>query len=180
MAEIPAVDYEAIRARAGECIHAARSGAQADLYVVEWEGRPALLKDFTSRPAWVRVLWARRIVGREVRALARLKGRAGFPELFATAGPNAFVMERLEAERLPRRRFARPSLEFWRRARVLMDELHEAGIGHGDLRRKNILIGPGEEPYLIDFATSARTAGGGGGCVGFKLDLPAHAPRGTR
>lgn len=30
--------------------------------------------------------------------------------------------------------------------------MHEAGVAHGDLKRKdNILVGPEEEPFVIDF-----------------------------
>ena len=30
--------------------------------------------------------------------------------------------------------------------------MHDAGVAHGDLKRKkNILVGPAEQPYVIDF-----------------------------
>ena len=35
--------------------------------------------------------------------------------------------------------------------------MHAAGVAHGDLKRKdNIIVGPGERPYLIDFGIAAR------------------------
>ena len=35
--------------------------------------------------------------------------------------------------------------------------MHAAGVAHGDLKRKdNIIVGPGEQPYLIDFGIAVR------------------------
>ncbi len=35
-----------------------------------------------------------------------------------------------------------------------VEHLHRAGIGHGDLKPSNVLLGPGGHPYLIDFNLS--------------------------
>jgi tRNA A-37 threonylcarbamoyl transferase component Bud32 len=156
MPSTPDIPYPEARARRGAVFHAARSSAQADLYEYDWDGHPALLKDFNGRPGWVRRLWGGRVCAREARALNRLADLPGVPHLLATAGPYAFIMERIDAVRLPRRRHGRPSPRYWANARALLDRLHDAGVSHGDLRRKNLLIGPGDEAYLIDFATAAR------------------------
>ncbi|OPZ09721.1 MAG: serine/threonine protein kinase [candidate division BRC1 bacterium ADurb.BinA292] len=165
MAPVPDMQYAEVRARCGACIHPARSAGQADLYELDWEGRPALLKDFSQRPRLVRWLFSRRIAAREVRMLRRLEGLEGTPRLLATAGPEAFVMERLPGERIPNRKRGGPPAIFWANARALLDQLHARGVAHGDLRRKNILAGPNGEAYLIDFATAIRrdTPGGGRG-----------------
>ena len=35
--------------------------------------------------------------------------------------------------------------------------MHAAGVAHGDLKRKdNIIVGPREQPYLIDFGIAVR------------------------
>jgi tRNA A-37 threonylcarbamoyl transferase component Bud32 len=156
MPKVPNISYASIRAQRGVCIHERRSVAQADLFEVEWEGRPALLKDFSAAPWLVRRFWSRAIAAREVNALRRLAGLKGVPRLYATAGPEAFVMERLDALRLPHKKEAPPPPVFWRDARTLLEQLHARGLGHGDLRRKNILIGPQGEAYLIDFATAVH------------------------
>lgn len=162
MPEIADIPYLQARQRRGACFHAGRSVAQADLFEIEWEGRPALLKDFSGRPWVVRRVWGRVIIAREIRALQRMAGVAGFPALYVTAGPEAFIMERLDADRMPPKRRAPPPPVFWENARAIIDELHRHGIGHGDLRRKNILIGPRGEAYLIDFATAFFRSGGAG------------------
>jgi tRNA A-37 threonylcarbamoyl transferase component Bud32 len=158
---IPEIDYALVRSRRGRCIHRARSVAQADVFETQWEDQTCLLKDFTARPFWVRWMWSRPILSREVRTLARLQGIEGIARLIGRAGPEAFLMERLDATRLPRRRDTHPSALFWRRLLDLMGQVHAQGIGHGDLRRKNILIGPEDKPYLIDFATAVHRKGHG-------------------
>lgn len=169
MTAIRQVPYASIRGKRGRCFHAARSMGQADLFEIEWEGRPALLKDFSDRPWFMRVWFSRFIAAREVRALTYLQGVPGIPQLYATAGSEAFIMERLDGVRLPKKDEAPPPPQFWERARTLMDQLHDHGVGHGDLRRKNILLGPGGEAFLIDFATASFRKGDGraGGLANF-------------
>ncbi len=138
-------------------MQASKSVAQADIYELDWEGRPAVMKDFSGRPWLVRVVLSRWIAAREARMLRHLVDMRGVPRLLATAGPEALIMERIDGARIPRRRRGvRPPVEFWDRARRLIERLHERGIAHGDLRFKNVLIGPGGQPYLIDFATAMR------------------------
>lgn len=156
MAPIPDLSYESLRARCGPCIHPARSAAQADLYELDWERRPALLKDFTGRPWWVRWFWSKAIVAREVRILRALDDMQGVPHVLATAGPDAYVMERLPGDRIPNRSAQQPPDVFWDHARERIKELHRRGVAHGDLRRKNILVDPEGNAYLIDFATAVR------------------------
>ena len=38
-----------------------------------------------------------------------------------------------------------------------LEAMHSAGVAHGDLKRKeNIIVGPGERPYLVDFGIAVR------------------------
>src|SRR6185312_16486393 len=46
---------------------------------------------------------------------------------------------------------------FFAKLKSTVDAMHEAGIAHGDLKRKNnIIVGAGEQPYLIDFGIACR------------------------
>ncbi len=160
LANIPIGSVRAVTSR---CIHPARSMAQADLFELEWEGTPAILKDYHGRPALIRATLGRIVLGREFRALRRLDGVAGVPRLLADLGPHAMLMERLEAERLPRDEVNPPPIEFFDRLDALVSALHERGIGHGDLRRTNIMIDSEQRPYLIDFATAVTAKSGDSG-----------------
>lgn len=152
--ELPNIPYDEAWQLTTGCLHPARSMGQADLYTLDWQGRPALLKDFTARPLPIRFFLSRFVLTRELRALQTLAGLPGIPQLYGRAGKHAFLMERLDAKRLPRNRETPPPPDFFDRARALLDSIHARGVGHGDLRRKNILIDSENRPYLIDFATA--------------------------
>lgn len=156
MPPIPDFPYADVRMRCTACMHEARSLAQADIYTLDWNGRPAVLKDFSRRPWLVRILWARAIAGREVRALRRLAGIRGVPQIFGAAGPEAFILELMQADRLPKTDTTPPPDSYWADARRLIGEMHARGVAHGDLRRKNLMISPQGEAVLIDFATAMR------------------------
>jgi serine/threonine protein kinase len=47
--------------------------------------------------------------------------------------------------------------EFFAKLLKTVRAMHEAGIAHGDLKRKNnIIVGAGGQPYLIDFGIAVR------------------------
>ena len=54
-----------------------------------------------------------------------------------------------------------------------VDDLHRAGIVHRDLKPRNVLLGSGDAPHLIDFALAARIGGAaprGGGTAAYRRD----------
>ncbi len=111
-------------------------------------------------PWWVRHFWAPILVGREFRTLRRLHGVEGVPRIYARVGPHALLMEHLQASRLPRNNEEPPEPLLFERLTVLIDQLHERGVGHGDLRRMNILMDDQSRPYLIDFETAVTAKPG--------------------
>lgn len=152
--EIPTVRFDEIRPLTGEVFHAAGSRGQADLYRIEWQGRAAILKDYSGRPWWIRATLGRIITAREYRALRRLWGVPGIPRILARVESLGLIMEYIDAEIVPGRRDDPPPYEFFDRARELLGRLHERGISHGDVRRKNLLMDAEGNPWLVDFATA--------------------------
>jgi serine/threonine protein kinase len=63
-------------------------------------------------------------------------------------------MQHLQAARLPRNYETPPDPALFDRLTTLIGELHDRGVGHGDLRRMNILVDDQGRPYLIDFETA--------------------------
>jgi hypothetical protein len=47
-----------------------------------------------------------------------------------------------------------PPPAFFTQLKALVQRMHNCGIAHGDLRRKNVLRTKDNEPYLVDFATA--------------------------
>lgn len=160
MAEIPDITREQLDGKIGARFHEARHVLSADLYQVDWNGKPALLKDYAARPWIVRKFWAPVLVGREFRTLRRLQGLTGVPRLYARVGPQALLMQHLDARRLPRDDEPFPDPVLFDRLDALMRQLHERGVGHGDIRRMNILMDEKAQPYLIDFETAVTAKPG--------------------
>jgi predicted Ser/Thr protein kinase len=101
-------------------------------------------------------LW-RTLLERERAVYERLGGIAGIPRSFGmvsgglaleyVAGPSLREHEARIADRD----------ELFAKLRATLTAMHAAGVAHGDLKRKdNIIIGPGERPYLIDFGLAVR------------------------
>jgi serine/threonine protein kinase len=99
-------------------------------------------------------------IRREYRAYQRLGSVAGIPRAYGLIAGEMLVLEHIaggslrdgEAELADRERFYAGFLDTLR-------AMHAAGVAHGDLKRKdNILIGPGERAYLIDFGIACLAA----------------------
>jgi tRNA A-37 threonylcarbamoyl transferase component Bud32 len=150
--------------RRGQLLHAAGSVANADIYLLEDAGTPVVLKTFRRRPWLVRLCFSRWTLAHEVNVLRGLSGIPGIPAVWGRVGRDSFLMEYIRGPGplRHRRELATadyPDLEFLTRLRDLVAAMHDRGVSHGDLRRLNIVQGPGNRPYLIDFATALSAHG---------------------
>src|SRR3990172_9551284 len=125
-------------------------GTRPDVRLVEFDGKPAVLKDYAHSDPWFRRLVGPLSARREARALRQLEGAPGVPRLLATLGKDALLLEYIpgtSARELKRGAF-RP--EFFERFYRLIADIHRRGVAHCDLRSTgNILLGPGHKPYIV-------------------------------
>jgi hypothetical protein len=108
----------------------------------------AVLRRFDGVPWWVRPI-AYHFGRREVRALERLKGRAG-PRLFASG--DGFLV-RAWIDGLPMH-LARPEGDagYFRAAKRMLIAMHRAGVVHNDLaKEQNWLCDAAGRPQVTDF-----------------------------
>lgn len=120
-------------------------------------GREWTVKDFSSRPWWVRRFIAPFLLGRELAALSRLKGIDGIAQ-------HAFRIDRyaMAVEFMPGRavnkakdRITPAYLEALER---LVGEMHARGVVHLDMRGNgNVMCRDDGTPGLIDFQSSLAT-----------------------
>ncbi|HEX5419212.1 MAG TPA: hypothetical protein VFY39_04365 [Gammaproteobacteria bacterium] len=98
-------------------------------------------------------LFARRTLRHESEIYRRLEGAPGTVRCFGLLHGRYLVLEHIDGTSL--RSLASPLADpdrFYARLLAALDAMHAAGIAHGDLKRKNnILVGPNEEPYVVDF-----------------------------
>ena len=104
----------------------------------------------------------RRAIRREARVYDRLRNVPGVPRSFGLADSEHLVLEHVPGETL---RSAANRLQdrdrFFAQLLASIRAMHEAGIAHGDLKRKeNTLVGPNETPRIIDFGVACRKRDG--------------------
>lgn len=145
-----------------ECIHRARSPFQADLFRVKRDGHEYVVKDFSRRPFIIRKLLLRACVRHEYATMRKLEGVKGTPGVYALSTADVLVMDfmpntgTLPDHGDPDADFPPPV--FFAKFRALVDQMHGAGVAHGDIRRRNLLVGE-NGPVLIDFGTAISRNG---------------------
>jgi len=134
-------------------------GFQSSVFLLERAGKHIAVKDFSETPRFFRTFIAPLLVRREVRTLRHLDGAPGVPRFYGKVDALAFTMEYIEGTPLDRFSLGELAPEVFPRVQAAIDAIHARGVSHGDLkRRSNLLLTPGGEIYLIDFA--AATIGG--------------------
>jgi serine/threonine protein kinase len=141
----------AIQKSAGEVLG---SGYQASVHLYNTPAGAMVVKKPHESKLLGR-LW-RYLIRREDAVYARLRGVPGVPRSFGLIEGQYLVLEHItgpslreqEAQLHDRERFFEHLLETLR-------AMHAAGVAHCDLKRKdNVIVGPGERPYLIDFGVA--------------------------
>jgi predicted Ser/Thr protein kinase len=135
-------------------IHGAHSTSQADIWLVERQGKQCVLRDYSKPRPWFLRLLCRWALRRETQVHRLLQGVPGIPEMFEILDRDRYLIEYIEGKPLSTWRETSPGLETIRQLEVIIREMHKRRVAHGDIRNKNILIAPDGRPYLIDFSTA--------------------------
>jgi predicted Ser/Thr protein kinase len=126
-----------------------------DVYLVEFEGGPVVVKDFTPRGAFVRAWIGPFLQRRELRAYERLAGHPAVPKLLGEIDRRAFAVEYRPGEHVSRKLRGRVSDSFVDELEEAIAAMHARGVAHLDLKhRSNVLVGEDGKPVLIDFASA--------------------------
>lgn len=142
------------------------------IWIVEEGGKKAVVKDF-SRQGWLyRNIVGRVLIWRERKAYELLQGVEGIPCLYRTIPGKALIIEAIDGQDL--RSFEDDLISmlkegaeesaiedkrdvlspvFFTKMKKLVDDIHERGLAHCDLKRTpNIIIGEDGNPYIVDWA----------------------------
>lgn len=143
-----------------ELLHAGNSIAQPDIYRLHVGDSIIVAKTFEMRPAWIRHIVGRFMLRHEFRILRQLELVQGVPIAYGMANPDCLCMEEVshsrtlgDDERFPLDDRC-PPVDFFQKLKILLANIHSAGIAHGDIRRRNILRDSAGHPHIIDFATA--------------------------
>jgi len=128
---------------------------KADVFVIELVGKPIVVKDFSPR-AWWRRLIGRLEVHRECRAYAYLGSMPFIPRFFGRIDGNALAVEKIEGIALARAPdIAVNRKNYLAQIRSALNRLAELGFLHLDARNnKNLLLSPDGRVIFIDLAGS--------------------------
>ena len=123
------------------------------------------LGDFVIKRARGPFLWKRfgeSGLRRERDIYERVRSVTGIPRCIGLLDSKHLVLEHIPGDSYRRRQYEledRP--RFFDRLLKTIEDMHAAGVAHGDLKRKdNLLVGPDERPYLIDFGLAFATGSG--------------------
>lgn len=132
------------------------SSTRPTLWVIEEDGKRAVIKDFSSNGFLYRNTIGRFLIWRESKAYKRLKGLNGVPTLYRSMDGLALIIEEIPGEDLETlERKKTLSEDFFKELVSLVDDVHGRDLIHGDLKRAaNILLGPDGKPYIVDWAAS--------------------------
>jgi len=128
---------------------------KADVMVVDVGGGEMVVKDFSGR-AWWRRLIGRLEVSRECRAYAYLGPMPWFPAFLGCVDKYALAVEKIDGVALARAADSKENRDrYLAQLRSAMGRLGELGFLHLDARsNKNVLLRPDRQVIFIDLAGS--------------------------
>jgi serine/threonine protein kinase len=127
------------------------SGYQASIYLYQGPAGEFVIKKALG--STLRRRFSEASIRREEQVYRRLSGVPGIPRCFGLLDEKCLVLEYISGDSYRKLEYQlRDRERFFSKLLATLNGMHEAGVAHADLKRKdNILVGPMDEPYVIDF-----------------------------
>jgi RIO-like serine/threonine protein kinase len=132
------------------------SNTRPILWLIEENGKRAVVKDFSLNGVLFRNIIGRFLVWREKKAYANLKGIKGIPTFYREIDGLAIVIEEIQGSNLQRIHDSTGiPAKFYSDLYSLLNIIHHSGIAHCDLKRApNIILGSDGNPYIVDWSAA--------------------------
>ena len=147
LSDLPRARIETLRAP---------SSTRPAIWVVEENGRKAVVKDYSVNGFFYRNVIGRFLVWREEKAYRRLRGLEGVPDFYGVIDGLALVVERIpgrNVEGLEKKTGL--SADFFEDLKALVERFHRRGLAHCDLKRApNIFLGDDGKAYILDWSAA--------------------------
>jgi predicted Ser/Thr protein kinase len=128
------------------------AGYQGNLYLYEKNGHRFAIK--TSVGGWLTRLIRQAMLRNEYKVYCRLTGFEGVGHCYGLLDGRYLVLDWIDGVPL-REAQATDHALFFTKLLDLIKSLHQAGVAHGDLKKKdNILVAKGQEPWILDFGVA--------------------------
>ena len=137
--------------KAGKSDATASFGYQSSVRIYRGPAGTFVIKEPSGRG--LRRTLSRATIRREEQVYRRLHNVPGIPECYGRVGDQYLVLEHIPGDTLyAQEGDLEDREEFFARLLKTLQKMHDAGVAHGDLKRKkNILVGPDQRPFVIDF-----------------------------
>jgi RIO-like serine/threonine protein kinase len=127
-------------------------GSQGHVYLYEGNGQRLILKTPTGWGLSRLIRWL--MLRNEYRAYSRLSDMRGIPRCYGLLDGRYLVLECIGGAPVRRARITDRGM-FFETLLGLIKEMHNAGVAHGDLKKKdNLLVVEGRTPCVIDFGVA--------------------------
>ena len=138
------------------------SGYQASIFLYRGPGGEFIVKKAFG--SMIRKKLSEASIRHEEQVYRKLNGIPGIPKCFGLLDTKYLILEYISGDSY---RMLEHELNdrnhFFSNLLSILNDMHTAGVAHGDLKRKdNILVGPNQEPFIIDFGVSVLAEGRGG------------------
>lgn len=149
---IDQLSLEELRKYRGKVFREGR-GTRPEVVLITYDGQKAILKDYNQTDPLFRKLVGPLLAFREARALRLLRDQAGIPQLINTLGAHAVLMDYVDGVTTKELKVSgQVDPEVFNRIYKLVDEIHQRGVAHCDLRSGgNTIITASGQPYFVDF-----------------------------
>jgi predicted Ser/Thr protein kinase len=138
--------------------HLLGHGYQAAVYLYEQTDPSLVVK--TSLGSGLSAGLRQMMLRREWEAYRRLEGVEGVPRCYGLLDGQHLVIEYVEGTPFREAHIA-DRKTFFEKLLALVDTLHERGVAHCDLKKKeNVIVLEGERPCFIDFGAAIRHRAG--------------------
>jgi RIO-like serine/threonine protein kinase len=142
----------------GESIDTLRapSSTRPAIWVVEENGRKAVVKDYSVNGFFYRNVIGRFLVWRENKAYRRLRGLEGVPAFYRVIDGLALVVEKIPGRDLEGlQKETSLSGDFFEDLKAVVERVHRRGLAHCDLKRApNIFLGDDGKAYILDWSAA--------------------------
>ena len=131
------------------------SGNQGRLFTIDIDQKTYLIKSANIDKWWSKSInkWS---IKREYNVYKKLKGLNGIPKCYGLTDQGELVLEYIDGGSYRDKQFELDGNHYFFDALLeLITSMHNLGVAHGDLKRKdNLIVDQNLKPYLIDFGTA--------------------------
>ena len=145
------IDYSRVRENVIQHFRTAK-GTRPDVMQVVIDDVDYVIKDYNLTSGWFGTFAGPLLVKREIKALKKLQGIKGIPDLVICNNNRVLITSYCESESAAKLKRPLNWLKFEDELINLIGEMHKSGVAHCDLRGPgNILIDENDQPYLVDY-----------------------------